>query len=362
MGDLASPFLRSFVSTAKANDTATVHLFVSPSGYMHPPKDRLDPRVFTALDYPEAKIKPRIRDSIISRLTEFWGERYNIEGGWFQAWVSGSALSYQWGTDADPDFDVLIGVDIPKFKMANPDFSGLDEDQLALYFNTEFKDELDPFTANLNGFETTFYVNPGAADIREINPYAAYNLSMDEWTVRPIIVPKDWNPRRFFPDSWWRQIDIEIERAAIIVSNYTKWMNAAGDFNLDDPRTITALTNAINWGKQASAFFANLHDSRRFSFSKGGGGYMGYYNLRWQAHKFAGTANAMYRIRATLAQTETLADQVSSGTIIYDADRSYMKSALFGKGHTVDAPDQPKDASKQTQKTPEVRKVEENKQ
>jgi NAD-dependent DNA ligase len=49
---------------------------------------------------------------------------------------------------------------------------------------------------NDRSFDMTWYVNPQAFDIRRINPYAAYNLSDDEWTVQPPDLP-DWGPEKF---------------------------------------------------------------------------------------------------------------------------------------------------------------------
>lgn len=51
-------------------------------------------------------------------------------------------------------------------------------------------------------FSVTFFVNPRAWDIKNLHPYAAYNVTSDDWAVHPLQVPKDWDARHL-PESYW---------------------------------------------------------------------------------------------------------------------------------------------------------------
>lgn len=53
-----------------------------------------------------------------------------------------------------------------------------------------------------DSFSLTWFVNPAAWDIRNIHPYAAYNVTDDEWAVHPLEVPKDWSAKSL-PESYW---------------------------------------------------------------------------------------------------------------------------------------------------------------
>lgn len=53
-----------------------------------------------------------------------------------------------------------------------------------------------------DSFSLTWFVNPKAYDIRKIHPYAAYNVTDDEWAVHPLEVPKDWDATHL-PESFW---------------------------------------------------------------------------------------------------------------------------------------------------------------
>ena len=53
-----------------------------------------------------------------------------------------------------------------------------------------------------DSFSLTWFVNPKAWDIRNIHPYAAYNVTDDEWAVHPLEVPKDWSAKSL-PESYW---------------------------------------------------------------------------------------------------------------------------------------------------------------
>lgn len=45
-----------------------------------------------------------------------------------------------------------------------------------------------------------------SADIRRLKPYAAYDITRDEWAVRPVEVPDDFGPTKL-PESTWDILD-----------------------------------------------------------------------------------------------------------------------------------------------------------
>lgn len=279
-----------------------------PSGYYAPPEEQLDPRVIA-----RGKVRPELRRRLLTALYDFWGTRYVDPHRWSRAWLAGSALAWQWSGRGTPDLDVLIGVDRVKFIDANPNFEGWTDAQIAGWLTDELKSGLDPLTANMvvpgtatvpsQVFEATYYVNPAAADIRAINPYAAYDLTSDEWTVKPDRPPQDWDPRKQFPAEWWSFVDSEIESVHKLVDRYndlaSQISTAAG------PARVSLEAHLGSVIEQGSALFDDVHKSRRQSFSPGGGGYYGYENFRWQAHKHYGTVDplhALATLRATASQ------------------------------------------------------------
>src|SRR4051812_5930707 len=198
-------------------ELATVDPEIEPghSGYFSNPSTTLDPHLFSG-----DRILDNVRKFCIDTLLHHLGRRYKGAARWTTVWLAGSGISYQWAGDrGNGDLDVLFGIDWPSFYGANPDYKGLDEDEMVQIINTELKENLWPTTANqnLNGqvYEITFYVNPGASDIRNINPYAAYNLTDNSWTVRP----SNSKPQHF-PKSFFDAAEQEAATARQIVSQY----------------------------------------------------------------------------------------------------------------------------------------------
>lgn len=263
------------------------------SGYFSSPEDNLDPRLFDG-DH----IKPDVRNWILNTLYTFWGDRYHRPKTWSTAWIAGSGISYQWAAGrGNGDLDVLIGVDYDAFFAANPKFAGLDETDLAAIFNKELHDGLWPSTANttINGgtFEVTFYVNPNSTDIRNINPYAAYNLSADEWTVRPPTGEAFNHSPEFY-----KHAEAEAQQARGIVDQYNNLSGQIKAMNPGSPGWHNAMRQAELLVSQASTMYDSIHLGRKQAFSPGGSGYGDYYNFRWQYHKKQGTAQALHGVAA----------------------------------------------------------------
>lgn len=258
----------------------------SATSYFSQPEAELDPRLFVG-----HTLKSSVRNGLLRVLFNFLNEKYRHPDLWCHTWIAGSGVSYQWSAARDPgDLDVLIGVDYIQFRKANPEYMGLSDTEISKMLNEEFRNELQPDTANWDGFEVTFYVNPGATDIRTINPYAAYDLTHDEWTVSPQAVGAPHNA------AWEAQAQRDRSMAVDIVTRYSRSLT-----DLQGAPNDAARRNAEYRMQQSlmqgSALFDDIHSSRRMAFSQQGAGYFDFYNYRWQAGKKYGTVPALRKMR-----------------------------------------------------------------
>lgn len=271
------------------------------SGYFAARAAGLDPSLFEHGDH----LRPEVRRLILSKLYGFWSHHYTKAQDWSTAWIAGSGITTAWNADregggAPGDLDVLIGVDYPAFFRENPRFQGNSEAALVQHFNKQLHDGLWPDTARavVNGslFELTFYVNPGGTDIRDINPYAAYDVSNNQWTVRPVHVPKDFSDA-YFTDVDRAQVASDHARASSIVTRF----NAARD-------TIARLTpgsaDFVNHSRvlhqvvrEGAQLFTEIHSGRHAAFGPGGRGYFDPANYRWQAGKGNGAVSASRQLK-----------------------------------------------------------------
>lgn len=200
-------------------------------GQWGPTQHRLDPGVF---DH-SGKMLPWVRLPILSMLDAFWAPRYVNWKSWAKVYLAGSMASYWWGT---PDVDILIGVDLRRFNATNPTRRALDEEGLSKALTDELRVGLDHYTDKFafppspdyqrvmkslganplpieappgtvplgdGGAEVTWYVNRASYDLRKIRPYAAYDLSANTWSVRPVQMPKTWGPNAM-PPAFWRHM------------------------------------------------------------------------------------------------------------------------------------------------------------
>lgn len=300
---------------------------VGESGYFSSPTDRLDPRLFDG-----ETIKPAVRTRLLNLLYTFWGDRYRRPRDWSTVWIAGSGISYQWAAArGNGDLDILIGVDYDEFFAANPKYAGLDENDLAAIFNKEFHEGLWPATAqeNIGGgiFEVTFYVNPGASDIRNINPYAAYDLTHDTWTVRP-----PTGDAFNHPDAYYKYAQAEVEHANDIVRRFNEHTATAKAMNPGSPGWHNAMRQAELLAAQAGDFFDSIHLGRKQAFSQGGSGYGDYHNFRWQYHKQHGTVQALNAVAKTLKTAHEQFNEQMYGGPIDAADVALRRAALWNRG------------------------------
>lgn len=259
----------------------------SPTSYFSSPAAELDPHLFMG-----DRLRPWVRNGVLNLLFDHLGRRYNSPHRWTTAWLAGSGVSFQWEATRIPgDLDCLVGIDYVKFREANRDYAGLSDTEISKMFNEGFNEDLMPNTANWYGYELTFYVNPGATDIRSINPYAAYNLSDDTWTVHPSANPGVPHTR-----AWAVQADRDYERASQIARDYSKALtdlraasNPAYRVNAE-----VRLKHTVDAGV---ALFDEIHSGRKVAFSPTGGGYADYNNFRWQAGKASGAIGALRMLK-----------------------------------------------------------------
>lgn len=303
------------------------------SGYFSTPSPGFDPRLLDRHKH----FKASVRTALLKLLYDFWEARYERPRAWSTVWVAGSAISHQWAADrGNGDLDVLIGVDHAKFLQYNADFQGIPESVIDQRFNMEFYQGLDKATAhwsrpNWGGtwFEVTFYVNPKATDIRDIHPYAAYNLTDDDWTVTPPELPRDWDPRRDLPTSWWPALDAEVGHAKELVERYRAQARQMAKAPTHSPARVNAGRALQTTAEQAAALFDDIHTGRKHAFGSQGDGYYDYYNARWQSHKNAGTVDALRSIKVTLANATLDINRDKYGTQVLGADQAMTEASLW---------------------------------
>jgi hypothetical protein len=200
---------------------------------------------------------------------------------------------------------------------------------MANHFNVQFHDELWPLTANWNGFEVTFFVNDGASDIRNIHPYAAYDITSNTWTVHPPKLPPD--PRLRYPQIYWDAVSREKEQVNKLVAEYKMHRLQT---NLSVPNTahwVNSLTAQRFVIDRATTLYNDIHLGRRNAFGPDGEGYGDYYNFRWQAHKEAGTIDALRTLKSLHDKTVNEAEEASYGQRLDATDAMIMRAALWNQ-------------------------------
>jgi len=256
------------------------------TSYFSAPETDLDPNLFLG-----QKLRPWVRNGVLRILFEYLAVRYTNPQKWAHVWLAGSGVSYQWAASREPgDLDCLIGIDYVSFRQNNLEYSGLSDREIASTFNEDFSADLMPKTKNWHGYELTFYVNP-QSNIKDINPYAAYSLTKDEWEVEP-------NPHQapLFTRAWEQKAERDYKTARDIINRYSQALTdvkATGNpaYRINAERR---LNEAIS---QAVAFYEDIHAGRKIAFSQIGQGYTDYNNYRWQAGKRSGVVQALRTIK-----------------------------------------------------------------
>jgi len=293
----------------------------NPTSYFSQPSSTLDPQLFDG-----RVMKGWVRQGVLSLLHDFLAKKFRHSELWAHAWIAGSGVSYQWSAARQPgDLDCLIGVDYEQFRKANPEFMGFSDAEISSQINEDFRAELYPQTENWNGYELTFYVNPGATDIRTIKPYAAYDLKYDEWTVYP-------NPSQqvSINPEWERIVDGDTaiaKRAGIRFSAAMNELQTAHNSPLKRNAEIRLQAAAT----QALALFDEIHGNRGQAFSTTGQGYDDFNNYRWQAAKREGTIESLRRIKEYASGRQQNMETSLYGMELPTTDTLIRRAALYGK-------------------------------
>jgi hypothetical protein len=260
---------------------------------------------------------------VLRILYEHLKSHYNSPESYVHVWLAGSAVSYQWSAARKPaDLDCLIGVNYLQFRQSNPDYKALSDKQISQMFNENFR-ELHPTTGNfLDAYELTFYVNV-QSDIRSIKPYAAYSLTIDDWTVQPEIKSAPVNKQ------WDRKVESDKSMALDILSRYSKALSDIGSATTDTARrnAEAALKLAV---EQGSALFEDIHHGRKYAFSPSGQGYADAHNYRWQAGKSSGTVQALKQLKEIATMTKQQFEEQTYGQELPNAD-TLIRRALSNK-------------------------------
>jgi hypothetical protein len=184
------------------------HDWLPRDHFFAPGEKGLDPRLFDE----QRRMHPIVRQHLLSLLNSFWTPKYGDSWqSWARVYLAGSEASHWYGNN---DLDILIGVDHEALNYHVDHFTGEPDDAVDAKLTDELREGLNDDARMLPGpdgketgpWESTFYVNPGAYDIRALKPYAAYDITRDEWAVEPVEVPDDFGPEKL-PESTWDVFD-----------------------------------------------------------------------------------------------------------------------------------------------------------
>lgn len=291
----------------------------NPTSYFSTPSTELDPTLFQG-----RQLRDWVRTGIVSMLQDHLHQKYRHAELWAHPWLAGSGVSYQWSAARQPgDLDCLVGVNFNQFRQANPEYKGLTDRQISAMFNEGFRADLQPKTENWNGYELTFYVNTTGTDIRNIKPYAAYDLKYNEWTVTP-------DPTQTPPE--------KPEWEAVATSDYNLTEQIHTRFNaalqdLQDTRNGASQRNAearLNAAaQQGIALFDEIHENRGQAFSPTGEGYLDFNNYRWQAGKRMGTIDKLRAIRKYYGDMSKTRQAATYGVELPDVDTLIRRATLY---------------------------------
>lgn len=181
------------------------HTWLPEGRYWGPNSAQNDQRLFEG-----DRLRPEVRQDVLDRVGGILRAHYKDWAKWTRVYFAGSEAG-KW-QPFNGDFDILMGVDWEKFHQANPGWEDYPPEGIAAGMTDHFwHDEggnVDNYWFTLKDgrkvgpFDRTFFVNAHAWDIRNLKPYAAYNVTDDEWAVHPLEVPADWSATHL-PESYW---------------------------------------------------------------------------------------------------------------------------------------------------------------
>ncbi len=287
----------------------------SATSYFSAPSRELDPKIFQGME-----LRPWVRSGILSILFDYLGKNFNSPHTWTRAWLAGSGVSYQWAAAREPgDLDCLVGVEYVKFRELNQEYLGYSDQEIASTFNERFSADVMPNTRNWEGYELTYYVNP-QTDIKAINPYAAYDLIADVWTVKP-----EMNPQPPYSRDWELRTQRDRETALEIIGRYNDALHELRS-STNPAYKVNAERKLKAAQEQAIAFFEDIHHGRKAAFSQIGAGYSDFNNYRWQAGKRTGAVQALRAIKDIKERAEKEENKNLYGVELPSADKLIRRS------------------------------------
>ena len=269
------------------------------SGYFSQPQLILDPQLFEG-----TKLLPDVRQKILDMFFDHMVHMYNDVHSFYMLWLAGSGISYQWSANrGNGDLDVLLGIDYTKFVTANPKYQYYTRTEIADEMDAMLKRHLWPRTAHTvfhpggQAYEVTYYLNPYTENydesIKNIHPYAAYNLTEDHWTVEPMA------PNRFpvsFPVEFERKAEENRELAQRLVNRYNYLQTSLATVAPYTPQYHNWNSSKILLVQHIKTMYDDIHLGRRQAFSDMGEGYGDFYNYQWQKAKADGIVQAFNEI------------------------------------------------------------------
>jgi hypothetical protein len=299
------------------------------SGYFSAPQEALDPNLFE-----NGMLRPEVRTFVTSTLfAELKTLGLRAPSSWTYIWLAGSGISYQWAADrGNGDLDVLFGVDFPALVRSNEDWGGYTEEQLASWLNHALKTDLWPRTAHHQigdqSYEVTFYLNPGTGrDIQAINPYAAYDVRKNSWTVTPVET-SSVSPARMYPQAWFEASDRDKGLAGELVNRYSIARQELAYAAPGTPQWHNKGSELRLIGEQAQALFDQIHGGRHAAFTPEGHGYGDWHNFRWQRAKEQGVVHGLKGILDARQAATSASDTELYGGPIASADDALLHAQM----------------------------------
>ena len=310
-----------------------VSLVPSVTSYFSAPSDRLDPVLFEG-----TRMRPEVRGwalrtvhSILQMDSDTLPAGLLHPETWTRVWIAGSGVSYQWEASRDPgDVDILLGIDYVEMRRANPAYVSFTDTEVASMLNQHFYETMRgplgdfPFSDAFS-YEVTVYVNRGVSAARDaivaINPYAAYDVTQDEWAVVPQTTGATFNP------SWEMSAERDRQYAEDLVREYGNALRS-----VREARNPAHRTNAENRLGQimdaVDGLYDEIHSGRRAAFTSAGAGYNDFGNYRWQAGKRNGIIQASKKIRQYLQDARDRTDFETYGMELPDTDTLIRRSTV----------------------------------
>lgn len=238
-----------------------LHDWLPESHFFAPAHHDLDPRLFDG-----QQMHPAVRQHILGLLNGFWGAKYGDSWqSWARVYLAGSEASHFYGNG---DLDILIGVNTEALNHHVDEYVGEPDGEIERRLTDELREHLNDPQRMLPGpdgtetgpFENTWFViNSPTGDIRDIHPYAAYDITADTWAVPPVEVPDDFGPTKL-PEAQWD-----------IVDAVRKLVDAIGE--------LPAGTRE----REGAALYDYLHTDRSAAFGDQGSGLYDPANVTWKS-------------------------------------------------------------------------------